>query len=126
MWRFFLNFYMTGPPAASHRPPNITAMPPNELQLHFFEHLKSILPPHLSVADELSELLGLSYDSVYRRLRGEKSIDSNELRKICEAYHISLDQVQQLQYDAVVFRAPDINFNGRPFEEYLRGMLQTV
>ena len=101
-------------------------MPPNELQLHFFEHLKTIVPAHLSLADELSELLGLSYDSVYRRLRGEKSIDINELRKICEAYHISLDQVLQLQNDAVVFRAPGINSNGRPFEEYLRGMLQTV
>ncbi len=95
----------------------------NELQHQFFNHLKSVLPPHISMVDELTELLNLSYDSVYRRIRGEKSIDLNELRQICEHYHISLDQVLQLQNEAVVFTAPDINHNGLPFEEYLKGML---
>jgi len=98
-------------------------MQANELQQQFFDHLKSILPTHISMVDELADLLHLSYDSVYRRIRGEKSIDLKELRQICEHYHISLDQVLQLQNDAVVFRAPDINHNGRPFEDYLRGML---
>jgi hypothetical protein len=98
-------------------------MQENELQQQFFSHLKGILPPHISMVDELTDLLDLSHDSVYRRIRGEKPIDLNELRKICEHYHISLDQVLRLQNDAVVFRAPDINQNGRPFEDYLRGML---
>ena len=101
-------------------------MQTNELQLQFFGHLKSILPSHISMVDELTELLNLSYDSVYRRIRGEKPIDINELRQICEHYHISLDQVLQLKNDAVVFNAPDINTNGRPFEDYLRGMLGHV
>ena len=94
-----------------------------DLQQQFFNHLKSILPPHISMVDELTDLLDLSYDSVYRRIRGEKPLALNELRQICEHYHISLDQVLQLQNDAVVFRAPDINHNGLPFEDYLRGML---
>jgi hypothetical protein len=101
-------------------------MTEHELQQQFFNHLKSILPSHISVVDELTDLLNLSYDSVYRRIRGEKSIDLNELRQICEHYHISLDQVLKLQNDAVVFKAPDINTNGRPFEDYLRGMLNQV
>jgi hypothetical protein len=75
------------------------------------------------VVDELTELLNLSYDSVYRRIRGEKPLDLKELKHICEHYHISLDQVLQLQNDTVVFKAPDINHNGLPFEEYLKGML---
>src|SRR5437762_4829410 len=84
-----------------------------DLQQQFFNHLKSILPPHISMVDELTDLLDLSYDSVYRRIRGEKPLALNELRQICEHYHISLDQVLQLQNDAVVFRAPDINHKDR-------------
>jgi hypothetical protein len=98
-------------------------MQANELQLQFFNHLKSILPSHISMVDELTDLLDLSYDSVYRRIRGEKPLALNELRHICEHYHISLDQVLQLQNDTVVFKAPDINQNGLPFSDYLKGML---
>jgi hypothetical protein len=98
-------------------------MQANELQLQFFNHLKSVLPPHISMVDELTELLNISYDSVYRRIRGEKPLALNEIRQICEHYHISLDQVLQLQTDTVVFRAPDINHDSLPFEDYLKGML---
>jgi hypothetical protein len=98
-------------------------MQTNELQQQFFNHLKTCLPPHISLVDELTDLLNLSYDSVYRRIRGEKPLDLQELRQICEHYRISLDQVLQLQNDSVVFKAPDINHNGLPFEDYLKGML---
>jgi len=98
-------------------------MDTNQLQQQFFNHLKTIIPPHLSMVDELTELLGLSYDSVYRRIRGEKPLALNEVRQICEHYHISLDQVLQLQNDTVVFKAPDINTTNLPFIDYLKGML---
>ncbi len=98
-------------------------MQENELQQQFFNHLKSVLPSHISMVDELTELLNLSYDSVYRRIRAEKPLALNELRHICEHYHISLDQVLQLQNDTVVFKAPDINHIDLPFENYLKGML---
>jgi BetR domain len=98
-------------------------MEASQLQQQFFTHLKSILPSHISVVDELTELLNLSYDSVYRRIRGEKPLALNELRQICDRYHISLDQVLQLENDTVVFKAPDINQNNVPFIDYLKGML---
>src|SRR5205814_8262232 len=98
-------------------------MQTNELQQQFFNHLKSVLPSHISMVDELSELLNLSHDSVYRRIRGEKPLALNELRQICEQHHISLDQVLQLKNDTVVFNAPDINHYSLPFSEYLKGML---
>jgi hypothetical protein len=98
-------------------------MQANELQQQFFNHLKSVLPPHISMVDELTELLNISYDSVYRRIRGEKPLALNELRHICEHYHISLDQVLQLQNDTVVFQAPEINHKSFPFWEMLKGML---
>lgn len=101
-------------------------MQANELQQQFFNHLKATLPSHISMAEELSELLNLSYDSVYRRIRGEKPLDLNELRQICERYKISLDQVLQLQNDSVVFHASAINNPVFLFSDYLKGMLQQL
>jgi len=94
-----------------------------DLQQQFFSHLKSSLPPHISMVDELTELLKLSYDSVYRRIRGEKPLALNELRHICDHYHISLDQVLQLQNDTVVFKAPDMDKEHAPFSEMLKSYL---
>jgi len=55
-------------------------MEATELQQIFFNHLKSALPAHVSIADELCDLLGISADSAYRRLRGEKPLTLYELK----------------------------------------------
>jgi hypothetical protein len=101
-------------------------MTTTDLQQHLFHLIKTSLPSHISMVDELTELLDLSYDSVYRRIRGEKPLALNELKQICEHYHISLDQVLQLQNDTVVFQAPEINQKSFPFWEMLKGMLKQL
>lgn len=73
------------------------------IQASFFQHLKGMLPPHLSLVDELADLLGISNDSAYRRIRSEKPISFEELQKICVHYHISLDQFLHLQNDSFIF-----------------------
>jgi len=93
-----------------------------DLQLQLFNFIKGS-QPHISLADELCDLLEISHDSAYRRIRGEKPLTLNELKRICERYHISLDQVLQLQNDAVVFHASDINRPVFFFIDYLKGML---
>ena len=45
-------------------------MNPATIQLLFFQHLKSKMPAHLSMVEEVAELLGISIDSAYRRIRG--------------------------------------------------------
>jgi hypothetical protein len=98
-------------------------METNEVQQQFFNYLRQSMPAHLSLVDELMDLLDISADSVYRRLRGEKPITLSELKLICEKYHISLDHVLQLQQDAVVFSAPDISRSYEDFNAYLNGYL---
>ena len=95
-----------------------------ELQQQLFNYLKSSLPPHLSLVDELMDLLNLSADSVYRRIRGEKPITLLELKTICEKYHLSLDQLLQLKTESVLFDAPGMNGTVGEFSSYLKGMLQ--
>jgi len=95
------------------------------VQQQFFQYLKENMPPHLSMVDELCELLSLSHDSVYRRIRGEKPMSFSELKHICEHYHFSIDQILQLQNNTVLFQAPELNSHGyRDFSEYLMGILK--
>ena len=73
------------------------------VQLLFFRHLKTQLPAHLSMVDEIAELLGISTDSAYRRIRGEKPIDLEETHKLCSHYNISMDKLLNLKSDAFIF-----------------------
>jgi hypothetical protein len=93
-----------------------------ELQQVFFSTLRNVIPPNISMVDEIAEILEIGYDSVYRRMRGEKPITLGELKTLCDHYQISLDQVLQLNNDSVVFQAPGIN-NDVDFTNYLSGIL---
>lgn len=93
-----------------------------DLQQQLFGVLKNALPPHISLADELMTMFDVSADSAYRRIRGEKPLSLSELKQICEKFHLSLDQVLQLQNDSVVFHDRPIVL----FTEHLKGMLEQV
>jgi hypothetical protein len=101
-------------------------MESTELQQAFFNNVKNSIPPHLSMVDEIADLLNLSYDSVYRRVRGEKPLTMTELKTLCEHFHISVDQVLQIKTDSVVFQAPGINDDNEEFVDYLGRMLKQL
>ncbi|MEP6583476.1 MAG: helix-turn-helix domain-containing protein [Ginsengibacter sp.] len=93
-------------------------------QLLFFNHIKGLMPPHISFVDEIAETLEISNDSAYRRIRGEKPISLEEVKKLCIKYKVSLDQLLHLNSDSVVFSgklAHSQNFN---FELYLQDFLR--
>jgi len=62
------------------------------IQGEIFQEIKSKLPSNLSLVFEISEVLGLSQDSAYRRIRGEKPLTVEELFKLKNHFGISLDQ----------------------------------
>ena len=99
-------------------------MESNNSQLLFFQHIKSVLPEHISFVDTIAELLDISNDSAYRRIRGDKTISFEELRKLCVQYKISLDQLLNLQSDAFIFTGKlgnEVNF---VFENWLQEVLK--
>lgn len=99
------------------------SMDTNNPQLLLFQYIKTSLPAHISLVDRIAELLNISNDSAYRRIRGEKEITLSELKILTEQFKISLDQVLQLQNEMVVFRAPEINQERVEFLDYLKAML---
>ncbi len=60
-----------------------------DLQPLLFEQLKNHAPNNISLVNVLSDLLNISNDAVYRRLRGEKKLNLEELAKICVHFNIS-------------------------------------
>ena len=97
----------------------------NQLQVMFFQHIKLKVPSHLSLVDELSDLLQISVDSAYRRIRGEKMISLEEITKIASHFKISIDQLLNLKNtDAKVFSGNYITPDNFNFEMYLQKMLE--
>src|SRR6218665_484237 len=97
-----------------------------QVQQQLFAHIKSRLPVHLSLVDQLCDLLGVSADSVYRRIRGEKPVTLQELQLICQKYQVSLDSLLQLQTNSVVFKASDLHRRDFSFIEILTNMQQQL
>lgn len=98
-------------------------------QQQFFQHMKSLLPPHLSMVDEVAEVLNISNDSAYRRIRGDKQISLEEVKMLCNHFKISLDQFLHLNSDSVIFTGNLTNaatFNVESYQEDSLRQLQRV
>ena len=92
----------------------------------FFNHIKGLLPQRISFVDEVAEVLNISNDSAYRRIRGEKQITLEEIKKLCTTYKISLDQLLHLNSDSYVFSGPLTNGTNFNFESWLQSCLKIL
>jgi hypothetical protein len=50
------------------------------IQKLFFESVRQRLPGNISLVHEISEVLGMSYDSAYRRMRGDKDLVDRRIK----------------------------------------------
>jgi hypothetical protein len=93
------------------------------IQQELFKAVKTKIPEHLSAADEIGNILGISADSAYRRMRGEKPVTLDELHKICTHFKISVDQLMNIQTDAFLFFGKNVNPKNFNFNEYLESVM---
>lgn len=96
------------------------------LQEYLFQRIRELLPPGKTLADAVSEVLHLSQDSTYRRLRGETILVLEEARELCQTFGISLDELFQLENNSVVFYRTEIEAGNYDFTNYLRGILRLL
>jgi hypothetical protein len=97
-------------------------MNPAALQQLLFKQVRERLPAHVSLPEELAGLLGISADSAYRRIRGEKSMDLGELALIASTYHLSLDALLAQGAGQFVFNGRFVGSAEYPFATWLAGM----
>jgi len=98
----------------------------SDVQAMLFNHVRTRLPGHLSLVDEVAELLNISNDSAYRRIRGEKTIALDELRVICNKYRISLDQLLLIQNNTVIFSGNKVDSVSFGFDNYLEDIINNL
>lgn len=96
------------------------------LQAVLLNRVKSLLPPHVSITEYLSDVLMISRDSVYRRLKGEKQLSFNELAKLATVFEISLDELFSLGDGKVIFHGQFVDSSDFSLESYLDSMLKNV
>ncbi len=96
-----------------------------DIQDRIFEKIKHLLPEDTSFVDELALQLGISNDSAYRRIRGEKLLSIEELLKLGTAYHISFDSLLRNDLHNVSFDYRSINGN-ISFEAYFNSILENL
>ena len=101
-------------------------MSTSELQIQIFQHIKAKLPPHISLVDELAQVMDVSTDSAYRRIRGEKPISLEEIYKICVRYGLSLDNLLNLKSDAFMFKGNFVNPHAFKYDDYLSNVMQQM
>lgn len=96
------------------------------IQPLFLEQVKAKLPPHVSFPDELAEVLHISRDSAYRRIRGETILSLEEVRAICNHYHLSLDLLLAPTNDSISFNHRAINATTFTFADWLASILKNL
>ncbi|MEM7514406.1 MAG: hypothetical protein AAF388_25995 [Bacteroidota bacterium] len=93
-----------------------------QLQRILFDKVKTLLPPHLSLVDEVSFSLDISTDSAYRRIRGEKILDLREIKNLCQKYRISMDTLFQVADNQLMFshvKVDEEQFNVKAYLDLL-------
>jgi len=97
-----------------------------EIQKSFFNIIRNKIPKNVSLVDEIADLLNISNDSAYRRLRAEKALSMQEIQLLCKHFMVSLDQILGLQSNTLVFHGALVDKNQFNFGIYLNEILLNV
>lgn len=98
-----------------------------DVQQNLLALLKHQIPAQHSIVDVLSDLLNISQDAAYRRLRGEKRFDIDELFTICKVYNISIDSVFSVKSQGTVFSYTALDVRDHPnYLLYMQRMAKSI
>lgn len=89
------------------------------VQHSFLSLLKDALPSDGSLAFELSESLGISMDSAYRRIRGETPLSLEEAYTLSKLYNVSFEGLQSDAAGVVHFAYTPLTPDVSSMMEYL-------
>lgn len=95
-------------------------MPNYPSQEFLFQRIKEFLPPVTSLVDKVAEILNISSDSAYRRIRGETPLVLDEARELCLYFKISLDQLLDVKSGSILFQGVRVNTHNYNYIAYLK------
>jgi hypothetical protein len=96
-------------------------------QSALFEKIKSLIPSQISVVDTVAELLSVSNDAAYRRIRGEKQLDLDEIITLSRHFGLSLDAAFGLQPANISFFYNPLDLNKvDDYLGYMKGLIANL
>lgn len=98
----------------------------DSVQSSFLSQMRNRLPESISFADELAEVLSISRDSAYRRIRGETLLSLDEVKKLCDHFRISLDHALSPSSEMVTFQVRSLNSENFSFEKWLQSIYENL
>jgi len=101
-------------------------MPNYQSQEFLFQRIKEILPPHVSLVDVVAEILHISSDSSYRRIRGETPVVLDEAKELCNHYKLSLDHILNVKTGSTLFQSVRVNTHNYNYELYMMELKKLV
>ncbi len=96
------------------------------VQSVFFDRIKSKLSPEQNLVDTIAELLSVSDDSAYRRIRGDKLLNINDLQLLANAFNLSLDELIMGGNQGIFFEHQSIKKMKLDFNSYFHDMAKTM
>lgn len=96
------------------------------VQEFLFQRIKEMLPPNASLVDVVAEVLHLSNDSAYRRIRNETPLVLEEAKELCDHFNLSIDQLLGVKSNSIMFQNTRINNKQYSFEKYLSDLLNNL
>ena len=97
-----------------------------EIQHSIFQQIKRSIPSSHSFIHEIAELLSISYDSAYRRVRGEKELTIDDLYKLATRYNLSIDSIFNVQSRNVTFNCVSLDSETFKVKDWLRLVLENI
>ncbi len=101
-------------------------MPQTIAQQYLFDRIKELVPPSQSVVVVVAEILHISEDSSYRRIRGETPLVLEEARELCIHFKLSLDKLFNLNNQSTHFETIRINNESYSFETFLTDIIKRL
>lgn len=84
------------------------------------------MPPHASLVDSVANILNVSSDSAYRRIRGETPLVLDEARVLCQHFKLSLDQLLNVKDGSTLFQSVRLSSTKYNYEQYLKDLIMQV
>lgn len=101
--------------------------PDSNIQSVFFDRIRKNLPSSVSLVDELAEILNVSRDSAYRRMRGETVLSLDEVKKLSLHFRLSVDAIISSSSDGVaLFQYQSVDNDKFNFTAWLKAIYENL
>lgn len=100
--------------------------PAHNIQSVLLERVRSRIPDNVSFADELGELLNISRDSAYRRIRGETVLSLEELKILYLHFGISLDELFSEKSEMVTFHRRVVSHKDYDLQQWENSIVKNL